>query len=129
MPTYLEATRFAIGISIAIPATVLCINRRLYMLASPITAIPSQADKNREVIIDLAIGIGLPIIVVALGLSFNLFLRLLLIHIQSISIKILDLQLLKTTGVVPQSSFPGFHSFLRISYQSFWKLWLEFTGV
>ena len=129
LPTIVIATRFDIAIPTAIAASILCINRRLYMLASPITAIPSQADKNREVIIDLAIGIGLPIIVVALGLSFNLFLRLLLIHIQSISIKILDLQLLKTTGVVPQSSFPGFHSFLRISYQSFWKLWLEFTGV
>ena len=40
------------------------------MLASSITTIPSQADKNREVIIDLVIGIGLPIIAMALRLSF-----------------------------------------------------------
>jgi len=59
-------TRFNFGISIAIPAILLCINRRLYLLASPTTIIPSQADKNREVIIDLVIGIGLPIMVMAL---------------------------------------------------------------
>ena len=107
MPTYLEATRFTVGISIAIPATVLCINRRLYMLASPITTVPSQADKNREVIIDLVIGIGLPIIVMALGLSPNLSLRLWLIHIQNFSFKNLDLQFLKTMGVLNHSSLPG----------------------
>ena len=78
--------------STAIPATILCIDRRFYMLASPITTVPSQADKNREVIIDLAIGIGLPIIVMVLGLSSNLSLCLWLIHIiQSISFKTLDL--------------------------------------
>jgi len=59
-------TRLDVGISIAIPATVICINRRLYMLASPISTVPSQADKNREIIIDLVIGIGLPIIVMVL---------------------------------------------------------------
>jgi len=58
--------KFEIGVSIAIPATILCINRRLYLLASPTTIIPSKADKNRELIIDLVIGIGLPIIVMAL---------------------------------------------------------------
>ena len=129
MPTYLEATRFAIGISIAIPATVLCINRRLYMLASPITTVPSQADKNREVIIDLVIGIGLPIIVMALGLSPNLSLRLWLIHIQSFSFKNLDLQFLKTTDVVDHSSLPGSYSLLYLFRQSSWKLPLVFTDV
>ena len=85
------ATRFNVGISIAIPATVLCINRRLYLLASPMTTVPSQADKKREVIIDLVIGIGLPVIVMVLGLSSNSSCCLWLIHIQSISFKTLDL--------------------------------------
>ena len=129
MPTYLEATRFTVGISIAIPATVLCINRRLYMLASPITTVPSQADKNREVIIDLVIGIGLPIIVMALGLSPNLSLRLWLIHIQSFSFKNLDLQFLKTMGVLNHSSLPGSCSLLYLSRQSSWKLPLVFMDV
>ena len=79
------------GISTAIPASVICINRRLYLLASPITRVPSQADKNREVIIDLVIGIGLPVILTALGQSSNISLCLWLIHIQSFSFKPLDL--------------------------------------
>ena len=70
------ASRFNVGISFAIPAAVLLINRRLYLLASPITIVPSQADKNREIIIDLVIGIGLPVILTALGLSSNLSFKL-----------------------------------------------------
>ena len=66
------ASKFVLGISAAMPATILCINRRLYMLASPTSMIPSKADKNRELIIDLVIGIGLPIIVMLLCLSSNL---------------------------------------------------------
>ena len=85
------AIRFNDAMSTAIPATILCIDRRLYMLASPITTVPSQADKKREVIIDLVIGIGLPIIVMALGISSSLFLCLWLIHNQGISMKTLDL--------------------------------------
>ena len=123
------ATRFNDAIGTAIPATILCIDRRLYMLASSITTIPSQADKNREVIIDLVIGIGLPIIVMALGLSPNLSLRLWLIHIQSFSFKNLDLQFLKTTDVVDHSSLPGFYSLLYLFRQSSWKLPLVFTDV
>ena len=88
------AIRFNDAMSTAIPATILCIDRRFYMLASPITTVPSQADKNREVIIDFAIGIGLPIIVMALGptrsLSPKLSLSLWLIHIQGIFMKTLN---------------------------------------
>ena len=70
--THVIASKFVLGISSAMPATILCINRRLYMLASPTSMIPSKADKNRELIIDLVIGIGLPIIVMLLCLSSNL---------------------------------------------------------
>ena len=66
------AARFNVGIPIAVPATVLCINRRLYLLASQTSLIPSKLEKNRELIIDLVIGIGLPMIVMALCLSSNL---------------------------------------------------------
>ena len=123
------ATRFNDAIGTAIPATILCIDRRLYMLASSITTIPSQADKNREVIIDLVIGIGLPIIVMALGLSPNLSLCLWLIHIQGISLKTLDLRFLKTMGVLHHTSLLGSTSLFLLSRQSFWKLSLGFTGV
>ena len=60
-----------INTTIAVPATILCINRRLYLLASQTSVIPSKADKNRELIIDLVIGIGLPMVVMALCLSSN----------------------------------------------------------
>ena len=51
------------------PASILCINRRLYLLASPTSLLPSKADKHREFMIDLVIGIGLPILEMVLGLS------------------------------------------------------------
>ena len=75
------ATRFNVGVPIAVPAAILCINRRLYLLASQTSLIPSQTDRNREVIIDLIIGIGLPIIVIALCVSFFYITSLWLIHI------------------------------------------------
>ncbi|KAF8808062.1 pheromone receptor [Phlegmacium glaucopus] len=61
------SSRINIGVSVAIPAINLCINRRLYLLASPTSVLPSEADKRREVVIDLAIGIGLPIIEIILS--------------------------------------------------------------
>ena len=64
------AIKFEIGVSIAVPAAILCINRRLYLLASSTTIIPTKADRIRELIIDLVIGIGLPFIVMALSRSF-----------------------------------------------------------
>ena len=56
------ATQFMIGSSVAIPAASLCINRRLYQIASVQSVTKSRAEKRRDVIIDLAIGIGLPIL-------------------------------------------------------------------
>ena len=70
MLNLVKATRVEFGISIAIPAVVLCINRRLYLLASTTSKVDSQADKNREIIIDLVIGVGLPVIAMVLGLFF-----------------------------------------------------------
>ena len=66
------AIRFIVGIDVAVPAAVLCINRRLYLLASTTSITPSKEAKNREIIIDLVIGIGLPLILIALSLSYNL---------------------------------------------------------
>ena len=76
VPIHVIAIRFNVGISVAIPAIVLCINRRLYLLASPTSIFTSQGDMNRELIVDLVIGIGLPIIIMVLCLSSNLFLYL-----------------------------------------------------
>ena len=74
---YIIAVRFNVGVTIAIPAVVLSIDRRLYLLASPTSVLPSQADKRREFIIDFVIGIGLPVIVMTLCLCcYNLYISL-----------------------------------------------------
>jgi hypothetical protein len=55
------STRLTVGINVAVPAASLCINRRLYHIASVKSVTISRAEKRRSVMIDLAIGLGLPI--------------------------------------------------------------------
>ncbi|KAJ7278698.1 pheromone A receptor-domain-containing protein [Mycena rebaudengoi] len=47
-------------IAVAIPAASLCINHRLYHVASCKTVSISKAEKRRAVLVDLAIGLGIP---------------------------------------------------------------------
>ncbi|KIL64378.1 hypothetical protein M378DRAFT_163415 [Amanita muscaria Koide BX008] len=54
------STRLSIGVSVATPAASLCINRRLYNIASCTTAPITPAQKRRAVLIDLLIGLGIP---------------------------------------------------------------------
>nr|ANB67031.1 pheromone receptor [Agrocybe salicacicola] len=54
------STRLMVGISVAIPAASLCINRRLYMIATCQTVTITRAHKRRAVMVDLAIGLGIP---------------------------------------------------------------------
>ncbi|PSS11042.1 hypothetical protein PHLCEN_2v3338 [Hermanssonia centrifuga] len=59
-------TKFLIGAGVGIPAASLCINRRLYKIASVhVTSITRQA-KRRAIFIDISIGMGIPIIVMTL---------------------------------------------------------------
>jgi pheromone a factor receptor len=54
--------------SVGIPAATLCINRRLYQIASVRSVTSgSKAEKRRAVIVDLIITVGLPILVMILG--------------------------------------------------------------
>ena len=55
------ATRIQVGLNAAIPASSLCINRRLYKISTVQTSMVSRTEKRREVIIDLLIGLGIPI--------------------------------------------------------------------
>jgi pheromone a factor receptor len=56
--------------SIGIPASALCINRRLYQIASVRTVTSgSKAEKRRAVIVDLIITVGAPILVMILCTS------------------------------------------------------------
>ncbi|KXN85251.1 Pheromone B alpha 3 receptor [Leucoagaricus sp. SymC.cos] len=56
------STKYAVGLNVAIPAASLCINRRLYNIASVRTVTITRAEKRRQILIDLAIGLGLPIL-------------------------------------------------------------------
>ncbi|KAF8725083.1 hypothetical protein AX14_008399 [Amanita brunnescens Koide BX004] len=53
-------TRFIVGSAVAIPASSLCINRRLYYIARVRSVTHSKAEKRRAVMVDLAIGLGIP---------------------------------------------------------------------
>ncbi|KAJ7475460.1 GPCR fungal pheromone mating factor, partial [Mycena galericulata] len=56
------ATRLTIGVSIAIPAASLCINRRLNKIAACQTVRVTKAQKRRAVMVDCAIGVGIPVL-------------------------------------------------------------------
>lgn len=117
---YTIAARITLGVSVALPASILCINRRLYLLASPSSLLFSQADKRRELMIDLVIGIGLPVLEMTLGLSWYYLYTYLLAQpaLQWFSLKTVDLRLLKAMGVVHQLTIPGSQSRLSQSRQS-----------
>ena len=51
-----------IGTSVAIPACSLCINRRLYHIASVSSVTKTRAEKRRDIMTDLAIGLGIPVL-------------------------------------------------------------------
>jgi pheromone a factor receptor len=59
-------TRFMTGLSVGIPAASLCINRRLYTIASIRSVTFTKDDRRRAILIDLAIGVGIPVLVMAL---------------------------------------------------------------
>jgi pheromone a factor receptor len=68
------STRIIIAQAIGIPAASLCINRRLYGIASLKSTSLSISEKRRGVMIDLAIGLGLPLLELPLGIC-HIFLR------------------------------------------------------
>ncbi|KAK7046032.1 a-factor receptor [Paramarasmius palmivorus] len=57
-----QATKYIVGLAVAIPACSLCINRRLYHIATANTVTITRAEKRRAVMVDLAICIGLPVL-------------------------------------------------------------------
>ncbi|KAI0298958.1 GPCR fungal pheromone mating factor [Multifurca ochricompacta] len=78
-PVYCDiATRIQVGLNVAIPACSLCINRRLYKIATVKAVMITPAEKRRAVITDLLIGIGIPILQMAVqyvveGHRYNIF--------------------------------------------------------
>jgi len=72
------SSRYIIGVSVAIPAASLCINRRLYLITTVQSVTKSKAEKHRDVMVDLAIGLGIPILEMILqyivqGHRFNIY--------------------------------------------------------
>jgi pheromone a factor receptor len=49
-------------VAVAIPAASLCINRRLYYIATANTVTNTKRQKRQAVMVDLAIGLGIPIL-------------------------------------------------------------------
>ncbi|KAG1750492.1 GPCR fungal pheromone mating factor, partial [Suillus paluster] len=60
------STKLFIGASVGLPASALCISRRLYTIAVIKTVSVTREDKRRAVIGDLCISIGIPVTVMAL---------------------------------------------------------------
>ncbi|KAE9393918.1 pheromone receptor [Gymnopus androsaceus JB14] len=56
------SSRFMIGSAVAIPCASLCINRRLYYIATANAVIITKAEKRRAIMVDLAIGVGIPVL-------------------------------------------------------------------
>ncbi|THH13628.1 hypothetical protein EUX98_g9699 [Antrodiella citrinella] len=71
------ATKFLIGAGVGIPASALCINRRLYSIASVRNISIGREERRRATIIDLCISVGIPMLVMILhyivqGHRFNI---------------------------------------------------------
>ncbi|KAF8601912.1 fungal pheromone STE3G-protein-coupled receptor [Ceratobasidium sp. AG-I] len=60
------STKLVIGGSVGITAASLCINRRLYNIATIKNVAMTRSSRRREIIIDLLLGIALPVLVMAL---------------------------------------------------------------
>ncbi|EJD43547.1 STE3-like pheromone receptor [Auricularia subglabra TFB-10046 SS5] len=65
-PTYCDiSTKILMGLSVAIPLSTLCINRRLYKIATTQTVVIDRASKRRNIIIDTLIAVLCPLIFMA----------------------------------------------------------------
>ncbi|KAF8656121.1 hypothetical protein AX16_002759 [Volvariella volvacea WC 439] len=60
------STKLTIGVSVGIPAAILCISRRMYKITTLQAAFLTRQDKRRMVLVDLCIALGLPILIMAL---------------------------------------------------------------
>ncbi|KAI0276043.1 pheromone A receptor-domain-containing protein [Russula aff. rugulosa BPL654] len=56
------ATRILAAENVAIPAASLCINRRLYKIATMKSVTVTASEKRRGIMVDLLIGVGIPIL-------------------------------------------------------------------
>jgi len=106
-------TRVLVIGSFGLPAASLCVNRRIYLIASVRKVTISRAERRRQVAADLAIGLGLPMILLILRENLvsilkqpsnisNLF--------QDMFIKMCDTSFLKTLDASTPYTSPGLKS-------------------
>ncbi|KAI0299559.1 pheromone A receptor-domain-containing protein [Russula brevipes] len=60
--SHIVTARIQVAITVAIPACLLCINRRLYLISTGKAVLPTRAEKRRVVLAELFIGFGIPIL-------------------------------------------------------------------
>jgi Pheromone A receptor len=74
-PTLLHptATHIQVALNAAIPACSLCINRRLYKIATMKAVVLTDALRRRALIHDLLIGVGIPILQIIAGECAQVF--------------------------------------------------------
>ncbi|KAH7923649.1 pheromone receptor [Leucogyrophana mollusca] len=78
-PVWCDITaRFIIGFTVGIPASSLCMIRRLYRIATMQSLNRTRDERRRAVVIDLSIGVGFPCVIMALeyivqGHRFDIF--------------------------------------------------------
>ncbi|KAG9310929.1 STE3-domain-containing protein [Chiua virens] len=58
-------TQIMLASAVGIPASSLCINRRLYHIASVQSVTKTRAQKRHDIMVDLAIGLGIPLLQLA----------------------------------------------------------------
>ncbi|KAJ7588654.1 STE3-like pheromone receptor [Mycena floridula] len=63
------STQIILGAAVGIPASTLCISRRLYTITAVRTATVTREDKRRAVIGDLCIAVGIPILVLIMHIA------------------------------------------------------------
>jgi len=56
------SSRVYVAINVGIPTASLCINRRLYKIASVTTSTVPRRERRRAIAVDLAIGLGVPVL-------------------------------------------------------------------
>jgi hypothetical protein len=64
------ASKFSVGVSMAVSAASLCINRRLYRIACIRVVTTTKADKRRAILVNLAIELDIPVLVMILRMFF-----------------------------------------------------------
>ncbi|KAJ7636804.1 pheromone B alpha 1 receptor, partial [Roridomyces roridus] len=78
-PTWCDiSTHFLNGFNLAIPACSLCINRRLYHIASVRSVTKSKKEQRKAIIVDLCIALGIPFLQIPLqyvvqGHRYNIY--------------------------------------------------------